>query len=271
MTDAVPPRVSTGRRRVAAVALRHAAVLRRSPNRYFEIAVLPAVDTLLYASIATYMSASSGGTRTVLTVVTGMVFWHVIHQAQIAVSTGFFEEVYSRQLPSLFATPLRPVEWILGTALQGMVRIVVGVAAVACTATFAYGFDLTGAGAGLVPVFVLLLLTGWSFALVVVGLVLRFGSGTEALTWGMLSLILPLSGALYPIDVLPGFIQPVSRLLPTTYTFDAARAVAAGGPTPWGALGGAALATLALMATAVVFATLALRRFQRRGFISRYQ
>ncbi|HEY3002800.1 MAG TPA: hypothetical protein VGJ44_10675, partial [Kribbellaceae bacterium] len=153
-------RVPTGSlRRIGAVASRHLRVTLRNPPRLFDIAVWPVVDTVLYASIAIYMrqaGSAPGAPSTALVVVTGILLWHVVYQAQIAVSSGFFEETTSRQLPSLLTTPLRPTEWVLGTALQGMVKVVVGVVSVAVTATVLYGFSLGSLGASIVAVFALL-------------------------------------------------------------------------------------------------------------------
>jgi len=260
-------------RRIIAVAVRHAHVIRRSPHRIFDIAVWPVVDSILYGSIAMYMRETTGSVRSAriaLLIVSGIIMWHVVYQAQIAVSTSFFEESYSRQLPSLFATPLRPIEWVLGAALQGMFKVVTGVTAVAVAVALLYRFDIVNAGPGIVPVMALLLLTGWALAVLVVGLVLFLGSGSEALTWGLLFVILPLSGALYPVSALPAAVRPLSAVLPTTHTFNAARTVAMGAATPWGQIGIAAMGTAALMAAALAFAATALRAFRRRGFVSRY-
>jgi len=260
-------------RRILAVAIRHGHVTRRSPHRIFDIVVWPVVDSVLYGSIARYMhqtASSAGSSRLALLVVSGIIMWHVVYQAQIAVSTSFFEESYSRQLPAMFATPLRPAEWLLGAALQGMIKVVTGVTAVAVAVAVLYGFNLTDSGAGIVPVMALLLLTGWALAVIVAGLVLFLGSGSEALTWGLLFVILPLSGALYPVSALPSAVRPLSAVLPTTRTFDVARAVASGAATPWGEFGIAAAGTAALIVAALCFASVAMRVFWRRGFISRY-
>lgn len=260
-------------RRIEAVAIRHIHVTVRSPHRIFDIAVWPAVDTVLYGSIASYAQHTTPGSpaRAALSVVAGIVMWHVVYQAQIAVSTGFFEESHSRQLPSLLVTPLRPIEWVLGTALQGMVKVIMGVAAVAGTATVLYGYHMSGAGPAIIPVMLLLLLNGWALALIVIALVLYFGAGSEGLTWGLLFVILPLSGAFYPVSALPTAIRPLSAALPTSYTFAAARAVNAHNPAAGGHVAIAALATVVMIVVALGFVTVALRMFQRRGFISRYQ
>ncbi|MDG4765740.1 ABC transporter permease [Solwaraspora sp. WMMD406] len=270
-TTLSPPVASL--RRTVAVASRHIHVTLRNPPRLFDMVVWPVVDAVLYGSIALFMQqqAPTGATRTALTVIAGIIMWHVVYQAQIAVSSGFNEEAWSRQLPSLLTTPLRPVEWLAGTALQGMLKVVIGVSSVTVAAVVLYGFDLAPIGLDILPVIALLLLNGWALAFVVIGLVLRFGAAAEALVWGLLFVVLPLSGALYPTSVLPGFLQPLSALLPPRYVFDAARAAMTGDGATWGQLGVAAFATVVFMTLALVFTSAMLRTFQRRGFISRYQ
>jgi ABC-2 type transport system permease protein len=258
--------------RVTAVAGRHVHVTVRNPPRLFDMVVWPVVDTVLYGSIALFMQRSpSGSATTALTVIAGIIMWHVVYQAQIAVSAGFNEEAWSRQLPSLLTTPLRPSEWLLGTALQGLVKVAIGVAAVTVAAVTLYQFDVSVIGPAIVPVLALLLLNGWALALIVIGLVLFFGAAAEALVWGLLFVVLPLSGALYPTSVLPAVVRPLSAILPPKYAFDAARTVMTGGPAPWAQIGIAAVATLVFIAVGLAFAGLMLRTFQRRGYISRYQ
>jgi ABC-2 type transport system permease protein len=260
--------------RIGAVMVRHGYTILRKPTGFLSIAVWPVVDMLLYSSIAMYARGSgntSASTRTAVAVVSGIIMWHLVYQSQLAVSTSFFEEIYTRQLPSLLATPLRPIEWVLGAALQGLVKVAIGVTAVATAAGVLYGFNITGTGLAIIPAMALLLLTGWSMALVVMGLVMFLGTGTETIAYGLLFIILPLSGAFYSVSVLPDAIQVVSAVLPTTYTFSAARAVTTGDTAPWDDIGVAAIGTTALIVAALGFATYSLRVFQRRGFISRYQ
>lgn len=258
--------------RVYAIVARHWHTTRRSPHRLLDVVFWPIFDVLLYGSIATYVRQAnpSGSTRVLLAVVAGIIMWQVLYQAHVAVSTSFFDEIYARQLPSLLTTPLRPVEWVLGAALQGLLKVGLGVAAVTAAAAVLYGFDIAGAGPAIVPVMALLLLTGWSMSLIVMGIIMFLGQGTESLAWGLLFGLLPLSGAFYPVSVLPDVLQPVSAALPTTYTFRAARSVITGDPSPWDQIGVAALGTAALMVIAFAFATYSLRVFQRRGSISRY-
>jgi ABC-2 type transport system permease protein len=260
--------------RIWAVARRHAYVLRRSPHRLFDVTVWPVVDTVLFGSLGVFFAQRGGPSTTaqagVAYLLSGIVLWHVVYQSQIAVSTGFMEETWSRNLLSLMVTPLRELELIAGVALFGLVKLAMGVAVVALTAFGLYAFDVTDLGLGLLPVFAVLLASGWAIALVVVGLMLRFGNGAEALAWGIMFVIMPLGGVFYPVESLPAAVRPFSELLPTTHAFAAGRQLVEGGPPPWGELALAAAGTVVVIAGALAFLAWMLRLFRRRGYVTRY-
>jgi ABC-2 type transport system permease protein len=257
--------------RVAAIAKRHAYVMLRSPHRLFDVTMWPLVDVVLFGSIGVFVGqADSTGAAAFGYLLGGIVLWHVIYQAQISLSTGFLEETWSRNLLNIMVTPLKETEYVAGVALFGMVKLLVGVGLVAITALGLYSFDVTDVGLGLIPISAILLTVGWVIALFVIGVVLRYGSGAEALAWGILFIILPLSGVFYPVEALPGFIQPISLVLPTTHAFGAMRTLLDGDGLDWGAIGMAAGAAVALTAVACLYVVKMLELFRRRGYISRY-
>jgi ABC-2 type transport system permease protein len=258
--------------RVLAVARRHAYVLQRSPHRLFDVVVWPVVDVLLFGSIGVYAAsqATTGARQVGLYMLVGVVLWHVVYQSQIGVATGFLEETWSRSVLNLMVTPMREWEYLAGVALFGLVKLVAGVGGVALIVWLGYAFNITGVGWGLLPVAALLLAIGWSIAMFVVGLVLRFGSGAEALAWGILFVVMPLSGVFYPVSALPPLIRPIAEVLPTTHAFAAGRTIAAGNPVPWGDLAVAAAGTAALALISISYCVWMLRIFRRRGFVTRY-
>jgi ABC-2 type transport system permease protein len=269
--------VSAGRARwlrIGAVARRHAYVLRRSPHRLFDVTVWPMVDTVLFGSLGVFFARQGGPSSTaqagVAYLLSGIVLWHVVYQAQIAVSTGFMEETWSRNLLGLMVTPLKELELVAGIAAFGLIKLVMGVGVVAVAAFALYAFDVTALGLGLLPVVAVLLVGGWAIALVVIGLILRYGNGAEALAWGIMFVVMPLGGVFYPVEALPAVARPLSELLPTTHAFAAGRAMVDGGPMPWGELGLAAVGTLVATLAALAFLAWMLRLFRRRGYVTRY-
>lgn len=257
--------------RIRAVARRHYFVMLRSPHRLFDVTIWPVVDVLLFGSLGVFVAEGGGAGRAAFGyLLAGILLWHVVYQSQIALSTGFLEETWSRNLLNLMVTPLREIEYVAGVVLFGMVKLVLGVGVVAVLAFVAFAFDITDIGLALIPIAALLLAIGWLIALFVIGLVLRFGAGAEALAWGILFVVMPLSGVFYPVRALPGVVQPIAHALPTTHAFAAARHVLDGGAMPWGRLGLAAVTTVVLALAAVGWVTTMLKLFRRRGYITRY-
>ena len=272
MTGAYRPAVASFVRMMA-IARRHAYVLQRSPHRFFDVLLWPVVDVVLFGSIGVFaVGAGAGGTgrQVALYLLVGVVLWHVVYQAQIGVATGFLEETWSRSVLNLMATPLREWEYVAGVALFGLVKLVFGVGAVVLVAWLGYAFDVTSIGPGMIPIAALLLAIGWAIALLVIGLVLRFGAGAEALAWGILFVLMPLSGVFYPVAALPPVLRPVSELLPTTHAFVAGRALAAGEAMPWREFGWAAAGTAVLVGLSLGYLGWMLRVFRARGFVTRY-
>ncbi len=258
-------------RRVRAIARRHYYALRRSPHRLFDVTLWPLVDVLLFGSLGVFVSHRPGnGSVAFAYLLSGIVLWHVVYQSQIALSTGMLEEVWSRNLLNLMVTPMSELEYILGVNLFGLVKLVMGVGVAALTAFGFYAFDVTSLGWGVLPVVAVLLAVGWVIALFVIGIVLRFGSGAEALAWGILFIIMPLSGIFYPVKALPAVLQPVALVLPTTHAFAAGRALLDHHGLPWGQLGVAAGCTLGLLVVAIAYTAAMLSLFRKRGYITRY-
>lgn len=258
-------------RRIVAVARRHAVVLRRSPHRLFDVTLWPLVDVMLFGTLAVYASRISGaGGVVVAYVLGGAVLWHIVYQSSIGLSTGFLEETWTRNMLNLMVTPISELEYVAGVALFGLIKVLVGVGVAALGALAAYAFAIGGIGWTFLPAAAVLLVIGWVIGFFVIGLVLRFGAGAEALAWGLLFMVMPLSGTFTPVENLPGALQPVARVLPTTHVFKAMRAAVDGGGVAWGELVWAAALTGVALAVSLVWVTAMLRVFRRRGYVTRY-
>ena len=83
-------------------------MLLRSPHRWFDVLIWPLVDCLLFGSIGVFISRQGGTKRPTRSryLLAGILLFHVIYQSQIAVSTGFLEETWSRNILNLMTTPL---------------------------------------------------------------------------------------------------------------------------------------------------------------------
>jgi ABC-2 type transport system permease protein len=255
-----------------AIARRHAYVMVRSPHRLFDVSLWPLVDVLLFGSLAAFVSSGNATPAAQASgyLLAGIVLWHVIYQSQIAMSTGLLEETWTRNLLNLMVTPLREVEYLAGVALFGMVKLFIGVGVMVLGALVFFSFDTWSLGFGLIPIVAILLVVGWAISLFVMGLVLRFGTGAEALAWGVMFVLLPLSGVFYPTDALPTVLQPIAQALPTTHAFAALRSLVDHHGSDWSQLAVAAIGVAVMLALSMAFLVAMLRTFRERGYITRY-
>jgi ABC-2 type transport system permease protein len=257
--------------RVLAIARRQAYVLWRAPQRWFDVVVWPVVDAVLFGAIGVYFGRQSGAEEaSAAFLLAGIILFHVVFQAEVSVATGFLEETWSRNLLNLMVTPLTELEYGAGVALFGIAKLTIGVGIVSVVAFALFAFEITSLGLSLLPLVAILLVVGWAVALFVIGLILRVGQGAEIMTWGVIALILPLSGIFYPVSALPDILEPVAEALPTTHVFAAAREVVDGNALPWDQVGLGALGAVVLSVLGVWYLTRMLAVFRSRGYISRH-
>lgn len=254
-------------RRVRAMVRRSLLSQSRNPDFWFLLLVLPLVDGLLFGSIGVAYGTGDGP---VVLLVTGILLFHLIWQLTLAGSFGLLDEVWSRNLMNLIATPLTERELLSSFALVGLMRTGVAVTVIGGVGLVFFAVSPTAAGVVLVPSVLLLLLFGWTVALFVVGLTLQFGDRAEVFSWGTLVLLMPLSGVFYPVDALPAGLQVVAQLIPLTHVFDAVRIGIEGGTVAWGQLGIAAVGTAVLAGAAMWFVSNQLRRFRRNGWVTKF-
>jgi ABC-2 type transport system permease protein len=257
--------------RVKTVVRRLFIVLWRNPARWFDIAVWPVFDVILFGSLGAFVAQENDASRAATPfLLAGIMLFHVLFQSQVGIATGFMEETWSRNLLNLMTTPLTEVEYAAGLALYSFLKSILAMTALSLVAVGFYGFGLAEIGWTLVPVVGVLLLAGYAVALFNIALMLRFGQAAEIFTWGINFLLLALSGVFNPVEALPALVEPVARVLPTTYVFEAAREVLDGEGLDGGLLWRGALGAVVAVAAAFWFVVHMLSTFRRRGFVTRF-
>ncbi len=256
---------------IRAIIRRHYYVQKRGWHRWFDVLVWPTVDTVIWGSIGQFVTQQGGPVRSGLPyMLTGILMMHVLYQANISVSTGFMEETWSRNLLNVMVSPVTELDYMIGIVIFGLGKLALGLSTVAIAAAALYSFNILSVGWAIVPIIGILMLVGWCIALFVMGFVLRFGNGAEILAWGVLFVVVALSGVFYPVTALPAAMQPVSQLLPSTHALIAARTVLDGDPLPWSELAKAGVALAALIPLSLAYLNRTLRTFRHRGYVTRY-
>jgi ABC-2 type transport system permease protein len=176
-------------------------------------------------------------------------------------------------LDSLFVTPTAPITFMFGSVAYDLLYVPIRTAVFMLIAGGILGVDFNLGG--LLPTAVILLVFipfTWGLGVVSAALVLTLKRGSGSLGIALTILILG-SGAYFPVEYLPGWVQTITQANPVTVALDAARHALLGS-ADWSAIWSSA-ATLAPWAVVSLVAgtwafRLALKRERRRGTMGMY-
>lgn len=221
-------------RRIRALVLRYTYLYTRSAPRVLELFFWPIMDLVVWGLVTRYLQSGPFQLPGIINFLIGaMIFWDILYRAQQGVTLSFLEDIWSRNLLNIFVAPITLAEFVAATYLVGLMRILFTAAVLVGLAAALYQFNLFVLGLSLVPLFLNLLIMGWAMGMVTTALITRWGQAAEGLAWGVPFLVQPFCAAFYPLETLPGWLQPVALLVPATYAFEGMRSVLAGKGLAW--------------------------------------
>ena len=224
--------------RIYALVVRYMYLYRRSLPRMMEIFYWPFLDLVIWGFITVYLMKFQGQIPGVVTFFLGaLILWDILFRAQQGVTISFLEEIWARNLMNLFASPLKPSEFLAATMVMSVLKVMaVSVVMVVCAGLF-YSYNIFVMGMWLIPFVLNLVMTGWIIGVLTTALIMRFGQEAEVLAWSMVFMFQPISCVFYPMDVLPGWLQAIAWMNPAAHVFEGMRAVINASPDPVAHLG----------------------------------
>lgn len=176
-------------------------------------------------------------------------------------------------LESLLVSPIRPAVLLFGCVAYDLVYIPIRTAIFLVSIAAVFGFGLHASGAGEAAVIVLLFMPlVWGLGIASAAGVLTFRRGSGLVGPVAFGLTL-LSGAYFPLSLLPGWLRAIARVNPIAIALDGAREALLGG-AGWKELaprfGILAVASVLAVVGGTIAFNLALRRERRLGTIGLY-
>ena len=216
--------------RVGAVLLRHLYLYPSSLSRLMEIFYWPVLDLMVWGFLTVYLSRQPGAMAHWTGFLLGaMIFWDILYRSQQAICISFLEEIWSRNLLNLFASPLSPGEFISATMLLSFVKFLLAGIVTVTLAWGLYSFNIFALGFWLIPLVANLIAMGWIIGIITTAIILRYGERAEVLAWGLALLVQPFSAVFYPVSAMPRPLQIVGYALPCTHVFEGMRSLIAAG------------------------------------------
>lgn len=214
--------------RIKALCLRHLYPLRRDLDLLSDMIYWPIIDTILWGVTSQWLFESSGIPGLVAAILIGLILWNVIWRSQAEVSRNLIDEIWNSNLVNLFSTPLQLREWIGGILLLSIVKTGITISLLSLLVVVLYHVNFLTLGLWLVVFIFLSTMSGWWIGFISASIVIRFGPKMQNVVWTLPGILLPFSAIYFPVDRLPESAQIISKLIPTTYVFEAMRSVLSG-------------------------------------------
>src|SRR5207248_11212407 len=136
----------------AAVITRHLYLYRRSFPRLMEIIYWPFVNLVIWGFITLYLAQYKNSLPSFVTFFLGaLILWDVLFRAQQGITISFLEEVWSRNLMNLFASPLKPSEFLAATMAMSVFKVAAVSIVMVVAALVFYSYNIFVIGLSLIP------------------------------------------------------------------------------------------------------------------------
>jgi ABC-2 type transport system permease protein len=210
--------------RIKAVILRHAYEVRHNPNHITYMVYWPIVNIVVWGFFTLYLRHGDRLQPGVISCLLGaVILWGLFNAFQRDMAVGFLEELWSRNLVSLFASPLSVTEYVAGLLIITFAKAMIGLMVESLIAWLFYHYNIFPMLVTLIPFILNLVLFALTMGIVISGLIFRYTTKFQAMAWSFAGILMPLSCVFYPLSSLPGFLRPMASILPTTHSFEGMR------------------------------------------------
>lgn len=209
--------------RVLAIIYQEYFITKRSLEVIFDLFFFSAITIIVFGFVSKYLAGENNLTAAFYLII-GLFLWEIIRIGQYSITVSVLWNVWSRNLSNVFVSPISAWEYLFSLMLSSVLKVVLVLVILAIILNFMFGFNILTLGlTNLALHFINLILFAWAIGVFLTGIIFRFGTRIQAMSWGFVFLFQPLSASFFPIEVLPEPIRIISYMIPATYVFESAR------------------------------------------------
>tara|TARA_B100001057_G_scaffold480102_1_gene552563 strand:+ start:168 stop:959 length:792 start_codon:yes stop_codon:yes gene_type:complete len=210
--------------KIFALSLRHIYLIKGSFPRILDLIYWPTIQIFLWGFISKFFTLNSTFyENTVGIILSAAILYDFLFRSSISYNMMFLEEIWSRNFTNLFIAPIRLSEIIAALTFTAIFRTLIGLVPAALLAIPFFGVSILKIGTPLIFLLITLYIFGVTLGLLVTSGLVRFGPSFENIAWASLFFLAPLGCIYYPIEILPDWLQTISKLLPLVHIFEEMR------------------------------------------------
>jgi ABC-2 type transport system permease protein len=210
--------------KIFALSLRHIYLIKGSFPRILDLIYWPTIQIFLWGFISKFFTLNSSFyENTVGIILSAAILYDFLFRSSISYNMMFLEEIWSRNFTNLFIAPIKLSEIIAALTFTAIFRTMIGLVPAALLAIPFFGVSILKIGTPLIFLLITLYIFGVTLGLLVTSGLVRFGPSFENFAWASLFFLAPLGCIYYPIEILPGWLQTIAKLLPLVHIFEEMR------------------------------------------------
>ncbi len=203
--------------------MHEAFITRHSYEVINDIVIYPLWSIIVFGFLTIYL-AGVAGAAVAHYVLIGMILWQIINITQYSIAVGCLWDVWARNLTNIFITPISIGEYLIAYTISGAVKALVVIILGGILSFLVFRFNILQVGlVNFWLYFINLVLFAFTFGIIILSLVFRFGTRIQAFAWGLITFFQPLMAVIYPVSILPEPLKTIAYIFPPTYVFEAAR------------------------------------------------
>ena len=241
-------------------------IVRKVKWRILEVTYFPLSTVLIWGLFSLYSRAYAVEAGLIVLIVN--LFWSFSQLAQQEANILIMEDLWTSSLRNTLTSGVSQTEYILAKLFMSSLTAVV-VASVLMVIANAFGAPLSARLGTVVLLAGISLLCSIGLAVIIAGTVVMLGREYGFLSWSTMQLLVFLSAPFYSPAILPAAARWITEIMPFTYVFQAARAIATGAPIPNGMLVHAFVIAMIYVVAAWPYYFWAFRRAKKTGMLAR--
>lgn len=176
------------------------------------------LNVIIWGASSSWLEKSYNLPNLKITILTSVALWQIVFKVNIEVCKNLYQEIISKNLINLFASPLKLNEWILAIIFLAIIETILITSIAFITILSIYSVNILNLDL-IIPI-ILLLISGLTIGFMICSLILIFKKKAQDFIYSFGYLFVPFSAIYYPVNNLPYWGKFISKLLPMSYVFE---------------------------------------------------